>query len=116
LSTGSNFVLYLIKKYKNYILWLVGSRILDGKKSRSGIRDKHPGSATLLSSMIREAKEGIGEEMILQMALLRSLPFKGPKKSRLSGPTSFKRPSLWISPHPNPYVPPHINNRYINSY
>jgi hypothetical protein len=28
----------------------------------------------------------------------------------------FKRPSLWISPHPNPYVPPHINNRYINSY
>ncbi len=28
----------------------------------------------------------------------------------------FKRPLLWISPHPNPYVPPHINNRYINSY
>jgi hypothetical protein len=27
----------------------------------------------------------------------------------------FKRPSLWIFPHPNPYVPPHINNRYIKS-
>jgi hypothetical protein len=26
----------------------------------------------------------------------------------------FKRPSLWIYPHPNPYVPPHINNSYIN--
>jgi hypothetical protein len=28
----------------------------------------------------------------------------------------FKRISLWISPHPNPYVPPHINNRHIYSY
>jgi hypothetical protein len=27
----------------------------------------------------------------------------------------FKRPSFWISPHPNLYVPPHIKNRYINS-
>ncbi len=25
-------------------------------------------------------------------------------------------PSLWISPHPNQYVPPHINNRYVNSF
>ncbi len=25
-------------------------------------------------------------------------------------------PSLWISPHPNPYVPPHIDYRNINSY
>ncbi len=28
----------------------------------------------------------------------------------------FKRPSLLISPYPYPYVPPHINNRYINIY
>jgi hypothetical protein len=28
----------------------------------------------------------------------------------------FKRPSLLISPHPNQYLTPHINNRYINSY
>ncbi len=25
----------------------------------------------------------------------------------------FRRPSLWISPHPIPYVKPYINNRYI---
>ncbi len=41
---------------------------------------------------------------------LRSLPFQGPKKSRFQGPP-FKRPSLWISSHPNPYVPPHIDNK-----
>ncbi len=24
--------------------------------------------------------------------------------------------AVGLLPHPNPYVPPHINNRYINSY
>jgi hypothetical protein len=28
----------------------------------------------------------------------------------------FKRPEKWISPHPNPYVQPHINNRYIGNF
>jgi hypothetical protein len=27
----------------------------------------------------------------------------------------FKHPEKWISPHPNPYVQPHINNRYIGN-
>jgi hypothetical protein len=28
----------------------------------------------------------------------------------------FLGPSFWICPHPNQYVPPHINNRYISGY
>jgi len=28
----------------------------------------------------------------------------------------FKRPEKWISPHPNPYVQPHINNGYIGNF
>ncbi len=41
-----------------------------------------------------------------------SLPFNGPKVSTFRA-HPFKQPSLWISPYPNPYVPSHINNRYI---
>jgi hypothetical protein len=41
----------------------------------------------------------------------------GPKKSRFQGPP-LQTALVMDSPpsHPNPYVPPHINNRYINSY
>jgi hypothetical protein len=39
---------------------------------------------------------------------MRSLQFQGPRKSRFQG-QPFKRPALWISPHPNQYFPPHIN-------
>ncbi len=28
----------------------------------------------------------------------------------------FKRPEKWISPHPNPYVQPHINTRNIGNF
>jgi hypothetical protein len=28
----------------------------------------------------------------------------------------FKRPEKWISPHPNPIIQPHINNRYIGNF
>ncbi len=46
---------------------------------------------------------------------LHWLPFNGPKKVSTFRAHTFKRLSLWISPHPNQYVPPHINNSYINS-
>jgi hypothetical protein len=29
---------------------------------------------------------------------------------------SFNRSDKWISPHPNPSVQPHINNRYIGNF
>jgi hypothetical protein len=32
------------------------------------------------------------------------------------GEQSITRGEKWVSPLPNPYVQPHINNRYINSY
>jgi hypothetical protein len=35
-----------------------GSEIRDGKKSGSGIRDKHPGSATLLRSVQKSSPAG----------------------------------------------------------
>jgi hypothetical protein len=28
----------------------------------------------------------------------------------------FNRSEKWIFPHPNPYVQPHINNRYIGNF
>jgi hypothetical protein len=35
-----------------------------------------------------------------QMALLRSFPFEGPKKSRFSGPPApFQLPLYWMVPH-----------------
>jgi hypothetical protein len=34
----------------------------------------------------------------------------------ISGPTPSNAPRYGFLPHPNPYVPPHINNRYIKSY
>jgi hypothetical protein len=62
LSTWSNFFLYqfknkiilnfvkflakIVKKPNNFVV--VGSGIWHGQKSRSGIQDKHPGSATLI--------------------------------------------------------------------
>jgi hypothetical protein len=51
-----------------------------------------------------------------QMALAALVPFMGPKKSRFLGPHPLKCPSLWIVPPQNHFVPPHINNRYINNY
>ncbi len=50
-----------------------------------------------------------------QMALAALAAISGPKKVSTFRAQPFKRPSLWISPHPNPYVPPHISNRYIKS-
>ena len=50
------------------------------------------------------------------LILATLVPFKGPKKSRFSGPPPLKCPSLWIVPPQNHFVPHHINNRYINSY
>jgi hypothetical protein len=38
-----------------------------------------------------------------------------PKKVEISVPTPSNAPRNWISPHPNPYVQPHINNRYIGN-
>ncbi len=40
----------------------------------------------------------------------------GPKKSRFSEPTPSNGPRNGCYPHQNYFVPPHINNRYINSY
>jgi hypothetical protein len=50
------------------------------------------------------------------VTLAALVPFKGPKKSRFLGPSPLKCPELWIVPPQNHFVPPHINNRYINSY
>ncbi len=38
-----------------------------------------------------------------------------PKKVEISVPTPSNARRNWISPHPNPYVQPHINNRYIGN-
>jgi hypothetical protein len=40
----------------------------------------------------------------------------GPTKVEISGPTPFKPLEKLISPHPNPYVQTHINNRYIGNF
>jgi hypothetical protein len=40
-----------------------------------------------------------------------------PKKSRFHFRAHpFKRPEKWISPHPNPYGLPHVNDRYISNF
>jgi hypothetical protein len=31
-------------------------------------------------------------------------------------PFGPKKVEKWISPHPNPYIQPHINNRYIGNF
>jgi hypothetical protein len=38
------------------------------------------------------------------------------QKSRDFRAHPFKRIEKWISPHPNPYGQPHINNRYIGNF
>jgi hypothetical protein len=50
-----------------------------------------------------------------QMALPELVAISGPKKVSISGPTPSNAPRYELLPHPNPYVPPHINNMYINS-
>jgi hypothetical protein len=50
------------------------------------------------------------------MALATLVPISGPKKVSISGLTPSNTPHYGLLPHPNPNVPPHINNRYINSY
>jgi hypothetical protein len=60
------------------------------------------------------AFEGVGPEIF---------PFLGTtlvaisehKNVSISGPIPSKAPRYGLLPHPNPYVPPHINNWYINS-
>ncbi len=47
---------------------------------------------------------------------LCSLPFQGPKKSRFQGPPLKNDPRNGYCPPQNHYVPPHKNNRNINSY
>jgi hypothetical protein len=44
----------------------------------------------------------------------KSLDFRAQKVS-ISGPTTSNAPRYGLLPHPNPYVTPHINNRYINT-
>jgi hypothetical protein len=39
----------------------------------------------------------------------------GPKKYRFRA-HPFQRPEKWIFPHSNPFVQPHINNRYIGNF
>ncbi len=51
-----------------------------------------------------------------QIALGALVAISGPKKVSISGPTPSKGPRYGLLSHPNPYVPPHINDRYINSY
>ena len=48
------------------------------------------------------------------MARAQRVPF-GPKKVEKKA-SPLKCPELWIVPPQNHFVPPHINNRYINSY
>jgi hypothetical protein len=48
------------------------------------------------------------------MALATLVPVSGPKKVSISEPTPSKAPRYGLLPHPNQYIPPHINNRYIN--
>jgi hypothetical protein len=43
------------------------------------------------------------------------MPF-GPKKVEISGPTPSNAPRNGFPSHPNPYVQPHINNRYIGNF
>ncbi len=40
----------------------------------------------------------------------------GPKKVKISVPTPSNAPHYGLLPHPNPYVQPHINNRYIGNF
>ncbi len=51
-----------------------------------------------------------------QTALATLVSFSGPQKVLISGPTPSNTARYGLLPHPNPYVPPHINNRYIISY
>jgi hypothetical protein len=63
--------------------------------------------------------EGVGPEISTfwaQMALATLVPISGPKKVLISGPTPSNAPRYGLLPHPNPYVPPHINNRYIGNF
>jgi hypothetical protein len=50
-----------------------------------------------------------------KMELATQVAIWGPKKVSISGPTHANAPRYGLIPCPNPYVPPHINNRYINS-
>ncbi len=56
------------------------------------------------------AFEGVGPEILTLIAI------SGPKKVLISEPTPSNAPRYGLLPHPNPYVPPHIKNRYINGY
>jgi hypothetical protein len=47
------------------------------------------------------------------MALTTLVPISGPKKVSISGPTPSNASRYGLLPNPNPYVLPHINNRYI---
>jgi hypothetical protein len=47
------------------------------------------------------------------MVLATLVAISGPKKVPISRPTPSNAPRYGLLPHPNPYVPPHINNRYI---
>jgi hypothetical protein len=51
-----------------------------------------------------------------EMALATLVAISGPKKVSISGPTPSNTPRYGLLPHPNPYVPPYIKNRYIKSY
>jgi hypothetical protein len=51
-----------------------------------------------------------------RMALGTLGAISGPKEVSISGPTPSDAPRYGLLPHPNPYVPPHVNKRYINSY
>jgi hypothetical protein len=64
------------------------------------------------------ALEGVDPEIFTflgQMALATLVAISGPKKVSISGPTPSNAPRYGLLPQPNPYVPPHINNRYNNS-
>ncbi len=51
-----------------------------------------------------------------QMALATLVPISGLKKVSILGLAPSNASRYGLLPHPYPYVPPHINNRYINSY
>ncbi len=68
---------------------------------------------------ISRAFEGVGPEMLTFLGpngTRYARSHSGPKKVSISGPTPSNAPRYGLPPIRNPYVPPHINSSYINSY
>ncbi len=80
-----------------------------------GLNNGYSGLHPLLGPL-----DGVGPENLHffgpKWHLLSLWPFQGPKKSQFSGTTPSNGSQNGCSLHTNNFIPPHINNWYINSY